>query len=134
MAEPKVAPVFRNRRLQNRYPLSVDSGASVNFPYPPPNGPRLEARIRDVSLSGMSIVFSGTIWAAYGEYENQPDVGFTMEANGQGIYNVTSAIPTSYPKSFGVEEALKTIAQKMGLTLRNFSSECSDQMSVDVSR
>ncbi len=56
MGEPRITPVFRNRRLQNRYSLSADSGAAVQFPYPPPNGPRLESRMRDISLSGMSIV------------------------------------------------------------------------------
>ena len=56
MAEPKHAPAIANRRSQNRFTLPSDSGASLSFPYPPPNGPCLEARIRDVSLSGLSMV------------------------------------------------------------------------------
>ncbi len=55
MTEPKNVTLFPNRRLQNRYPLPPDTMAALYFHYPSPNGPRLEARLRDVSLSGLSI-------------------------------------------------------------------------------
>jgi hypothetical protein len=55
MAEPKIVPGFQNRRLERRHPLASDAGAALYFRYPPPNGPNLEAPLRDVSLSGLSM-------------------------------------------------------------------------------
>jgi len=55
MAEPKLAPSFSNRRLQHRFTIPADSGAALHFRYPAQHGPRLEARIRDISLSGLSM-------------------------------------------------------------------------------
>ena len=56
MAEPKVAATYANRRLQTRFFLGADFGAVLSFCYPTPHGPRLQARIRDISLSGLSMV------------------------------------------------------------------------------
>lgn len=56
MAEPNNLAPFPNRRLQNRYSLPHDTDAALSFCYPAPNGLRIEARLRDVSLSGLSIV------------------------------------------------------------------------------
>ena len=56
MAETYSAVPFRNRRLQPRYPLPVDAAASLSFRYPFPNGELVEARLRDISLSGLSLV------------------------------------------------------------------------------
>ena len=56
MAEPtNVAPIH-NRRLQPRYPLPADAGATLTFSYPFPHGPRVQASLRDISLSGLSLV------------------------------------------------------------------------------
>ena len=55
MAEPKVAAPFANRRLQNRYAVSPDAGATLEFAYPSPNGARVSTRLRDISLSGLSL-------------------------------------------------------------------------------
>ena len=56
MAESKPAGKISNRRLQHRFILPPDADAALHFHYPPPNGPRLEARVRDVSLSGISML------------------------------------------------------------------------------
>jgi c-di-GMP-binding flagellar brake protein YcgR len=56
MAEPRVGASFRNRRLQNRYSLPTDSAAAVTFQYPSPHGQRLTTQMRDISLSGLSMV------------------------------------------------------------------------------
>jgi hypothetical protein len=56
MAETKIVPAFHNRRLERRHPLPSDAGAALSFRYPSPNGPSLEARLRDVSLSGLSML------------------------------------------------------------------------------
>lgn len=55
VAEPKIASAYANRRLQNRFHVPAESAAAISFHYPPPYGPRLEARLRDVSLSGLSM-------------------------------------------------------------------------------
>jgi hypothetical protein len=55
MAEPKMASSFLNRRLQHRFTIPSDSGATLHFRYPAQHGPRLEARLRDISLSGLSL-------------------------------------------------------------------------------
>jgi hypothetical protein len=56
MAEPKMTGAFPNRRLERRHPLPSDAGAALYFRYPSPNGPSLEVRLRDVSLSGLSML------------------------------------------------------------------------------
>lgn len=55
MSEPKIAATFQNRRLERRHTFPTDSGAVVQFRYPPPNGQDIQARLRDISLSGLSI-------------------------------------------------------------------------------
>ena len=55
MAEPKMAAAFPNRRLQNRLAIPADAGAVLHFRYPAQSGMRLEARLRDISLSGLSM-------------------------------------------------------------------------------
>jgi hypothetical protein len=56
VSEPKMSSAFPNRRLQNRYTLPPEAAATLQFCHPPPHGPRLSARLRDVSLSGLSMV------------------------------------------------------------------------------
>ena len=55
MAESKVAATFPNRRLERRHPLPTDAGAVLQFRYPSPHGEDIEARLRDISLSGLSM-------------------------------------------------------------------------------
>jgi hypothetical protein len=55
MAEPKMAAAFPNRRLQNRFAISADAGAVLHFRYPAQHGTPLDARLRDISLSGLSM-------------------------------------------------------------------------------
>jgi hypothetical protein len=55
MAEPKMAPSFSNRRLQHRFSIPPDAGSELHFRYPAQHGPRLKARVRDISLSGLSM-------------------------------------------------------------------------------
>lgn len=55
MSEPRIAASFPNRRLERRHPLPTDAGAVLQFRYPPPYGQEIEAQIRDISLSGLSI-------------------------------------------------------------------------------
>lgn len=56
MAEPTIVASYPNRRLQKRYTVSPDVGATLLFRYPAPSGRHFEARLRDISLSGLSLV------------------------------------------------------------------------------
>jgi hypothetical protein len=56
MSEPKVVASYPNRRLQKRYSAPADAESSLKFCYPAPNGQPFEARLRDISLSGLSLV------------------------------------------------------------------------------
>jgi hypothetical protein len=56
MTDPKMTSAFPNRRLQNRFTVPSDAEATLQFCHPSPNGQRLEARLRDVSFSGLSMV------------------------------------------------------------------------------
>lgn len=55
MSEPKMAASFQNRRIERRHPLPTDAGAVVQFRYPSPHGEDIETRLRDLSLSGLSM-------------------------------------------------------------------------------
>jgi len=56
MSEPKAVASYTNRRLQKRYSTPADTEASLRFRYPAPNGEQFDARLRDISLSGLSLV------------------------------------------------------------------------------
>lgn len=64
MSVRKAAAPYVNRRLQKRYTLAPDSGADVRFSHPYPNGLAMQAPLRDISLSGLSIVLPSEIPAA----------------------------------------------------------------------
>lgn len=61
MAESKIVATFPNRRLQKRYTVPADADASLKFHNPAPNGEPINARLRDISLSGMSLVLMNEI-------------------------------------------------------------------------
>ena len=62
VAESKPAAAsFRNRRLQKRYPLPADVGATLKFCHPGVEGPAFTASVRDVSLSGLSFILPSEI-------------------------------------------------------------------------
>lgn len=64
-----------------------------------------------------SIIFRGTILAAYGDYSNQPDVPMIFEClpNAQ----TTAVQPTSYPQAFDVATAFSSIAALMSAQFVN---------------
>ena len=61
VAESKPAASFRNRRLQKRYPLPADAGATLKFCHPGVDGPAFTASVRDVSLSGLSFILPSEV-------------------------------------------------------------------------
>lgn len=70
-------------------------------------------------LPQLSTVFSGTIWAAYGDYTNQPDVPFTFECLA-GAADASISVPaTSFPAAFDVATAMSGLARQMNLGFEN---------------
>lgn len=61
MSEPKVVASYPNRRLQKRYTAPADAEAALKFRYPAPNGELFEAKLRDISLSGLSLLLPSEI-------------------------------------------------------------------------
>ena len=55
MAEPKPVSTFSNRRLRHRFTLPPDSAAILQFRYPAHHGTPIQTRLRDISLSGLSM-------------------------------------------------------------------------------
>lgn len=72
------------------------------------------------NLTGLATIFQGTVAAAWGEYENQPDVPFTLYAQALHFPSTQAMVPTSYPQSFDVASALTSLAQKIGMTVNNY--------------
>ena len=73
----------------------------------------------DSLLGGRSTIFNGTIYYAYGEYSNQPDVPFVMLCKLLGSEQVTPAKPKSYTGSTDVATVVKQIAGELGLGFEN---------------
>lgn len=69
--------------------------------------------------SGMSAVFSGTIYAAYGDYSGQPDVPFIFECLAGVADAVAPATPTSFAGSTDVANLMSGIARQMNLGFEN---------------
>jgi hypothetical protein len=69
--------------------------------------------------SGMSTVFGGTIWAAYGDYASQPNVPFHFECLA-GAADAAIAVPaSSFTGSTDVATIMSGLARQMGLGFEN---------------
>lgn len=71
------------------------------------------------AVSGMSTVFVGTVWAAYGDYEAQPDVPFVLECLAGGADSAISAVPSSFAGSSDVATMMSGFARAMNLGFEN---------------
>lgn len=58
MTEHKITAKYLNRREQGRFTFLAGASATLCFNYPTPHGPRIDAQIRDISLSGLSMLLS----------------------------------------------------------------------------
>jgi len=67
----------------------------------------------------LSTVFVGTIWAAYGNYDEAPDVPFTFECTAGVAQLTANAAPTSFTQATSAADVMQSIAQKMGLNFEN---------------
>jgi hypothetical protein len=71
------------------------------------------------SEAGQSAIFSGTIWAAYGDYEAQPDVPFIFECLSGAADAAISVPPSSFQGSADVATMMSGFARQMNLGFEN---------------
>ena len=69
--------------------------------------------------TNMATVFTGTIWAAYGDYQAQPDVPFVFECLAGAADAVISVPPSSFPGSADVATMMSGFARQMSLGFEN---------------
>lgn len=71
------------------------------------------------SASGLPVVFGGTIYFAYGDYNNIPDVPFRITAQ-TGLFNaVQSATPSSFTGATSIVQLMQNFAGALGVPLEN---------------
>jgi hypothetical protein len=71
------------------------------------------------SVSGLSTIFVGTIYQAWGAFDAQPDVPFQVQAHTLGTESVVPAAPASFTGSTDVPSFMQTLAGTMGCTFEN---------------
>lgn len=69
--------------------------------------------------SGLPIVYGGTIWFAYGDYNNQPDVALRIISQGALAPSVISAAPSSFTGPTSVVKLMQGFASQLGVPLEN---------------
>lgn len=69
--------------------------------------------------SGLSAVFSGTVWAAYGDYSAQPSVPFHFECLAGAADAAIAIAPSSFTGSTDVATILSGLARQMGVGFEN---------------
>ena len=70
-------------------------------------------------LGGFPVVFGGTIWFAYGDYGNMPDVAFRISAQAGLINAVQSVAPASFNGSTSIVSIMQSFADQLGIPLEN---------------
>ena len=67
----------------------------------------------------LATVYSGTVWAAYGDYSAQPDVPFIFECLAGAADAVISVPPSSFQGSASVATMMSGFARQMNLGFEN---------------
>lgn len=70
-------------------------------------------------LGGFPVVFGGTIWFAYADYNQMPEVPFRITAQGGLFQAVGSAAPASFSGSTSLQSIFSQFAQQLGVPLEN---------------
>jgi hypothetical protein len=70
-------------------------------------------------LFGFPVVFAGTIWFAYADYNSMPEVALRLQAQIGLAQAVISAAPTSYNGSTSIESIMQAFADALGVPLEN---------------
>lgn len=81
--------------------------------------PKNQVQLAAGDTTGMSVVFSGTIYTAWADYSSAPDVMFNIIAYIGGDIALKPVSALSYPGSASASDIMKTIAQNAGLTFVN---------------
>ena len=68
------------------------------------------------SASGLSTIFVGTIYQAWGAFDGQPEVPFQVQAHTLGTESVAPAQPASFTGRADVASFMKSIADQMKCT------------------
>ena len=100
-----VDSVSKNQIIVSAGASSLDDASSANASQSP--------------LSGFPVVFGGTVWFAYGDYNNMPDVPFRITAQGGLINAITSVAPASFTGSSDIASIMQSFADKLGVPLEN---------------
>ena len=96
---------------QNNILISAGTGAA--------GGQSTAASAISSPASGFPLVFGGTVYFAYGDYNNQPDVPFKIIAQ-SGLYNaVKSVAPSSFTGPTSVAAIMQNFAKQLGVTFEN---------------
>jgi hypothetical protein len=71
------------------------------------------------SATGVQLIFSGTVWWAAMDGQNQPNVCFRFHATGNGAPNAMTTEPTSFKGKVPVTQMLQKLSGKAGLSFEN---------------
>lgn len=100
-----------------------DMNSCVTFPFQPQ---RLSQgvvfnTVQVFAIDGdqQTLIFTGNIINAWGNYQNQPDVFLSIQAQSTAAAQLTPATPTSYQGQVDVATAMAALASQMGLSFEN---------------
>lgn len=97
----------------------------VTFPYQPQKlAQQAEVKMNTVQVSAIdgdseTLIFTGNIVNAWGNYQNMPDVFLEIQAMSTAVSLLAPAIPTSFDGPIDVVTAIQQLAGKMNLTFEN---------------
>jgi hypothetical protein len=97
--------VSKNSIIVSAGASSVSDASSLNAVQVPP--------------TGFPVVFGGTFWFAFGDYNSMPDVPFRITAYGGLIDAVQSAAPSSFTGPTSIVSIMQGFAQKLGVPFEN---------------
>jgi hypothetical protein len=102
---PSVNSINRNNVIISAGAASNDSAAAENANQAP--------------SSGFPVVFGGTIYFAFGDYNNMPDVPFRFSARAGLYQQVQSVAAVSYKGSTSIVSIMQTFANQLSVPLEN---------------
>lgn len=102
-----------------------DMNSCVTFPYQPQKlGQGATIRFNTIQVFAIdggqeTLVFTGNIVNAWGNYQAQPDVFLSVQAQSTFAAQLTPVAPTSYNGAIDVATAMSQLASQMGLNFEN---------------
>ena len=70
-------------------------------------------------IPNLATIFTGNVWAAYGDYSAQPDVPFIFECLSYAADSVLNVPPSSFPGSTDVGNIMSGFARQMNVGFEN---------------